>query len=380
MNYLRPNIQRLDAYVPGEQPPQADLIKLNTNENPYPPPQQVLDAIRDIGGNALRRYPSPTADKFRRTAAKVHGLTCDQVIATNGGDELLRLAITVLCSPQSDSAGGVAVAEPAYSLCPVLAGIHDARLTRLPLQDDWSLPDDFADRALADRCRLVMVVNPHAPSGRLEPLDRLEQMARTLQGKAVLLVDEAYVNFARNDAVSLLDPARGLDNVLILRTLSKGYSLAGLRFGYGLGHADLIAGLDKARDSYNTNVLAQAAAVAALEASREAAVTWRKVIDQRARVTQELASLGCDVYPSDANFVLARFPDPDPDDRPAVAAGAATRPLAQVVCESLKTNGVFVRYFDQDMLRDKIRITIGTPEQNDRLLALIAQLISQQAD
>ena len=375
MSYSRPNIQRLDAYVPGEQPERTDLVKLNTNENPYPPSQAVLDAIRGVVGESLRRYPSPTADKFRHAAAEAHGLAADQVIATNGGDELLRLVITVFCTPQPDAPGGVAVAEPSYSLCPVLADIHDTAVTRVTLPDDWSLPDDFADIALDAGCRLAIVVNPHAPSGRLEPIDRLERIARKLQGKAVLLVDEAYVNFARNDALPLLDPARGLDNVLLLRTLSKGYSLAGLRFGYGMACAGLIAELDKARDSYNTNILGQVAATAAIESRSEAAETWRKVIDQRARVTQELTSLGCDVHPSEANFVLARFPEVGRGEK----TGGQSPPLARVVLESFKAKGIFVRYFDQDPLRDKLRITIGTPQQNDALLAAIAQSIAQDA-
>ena len=366
MTYSRQNIQRLDAYTPGEQPQRPGLIKLNTNENPYPPSARVLEAIRNVPADALRRYPPPTADNFRRAAAQVHGLSVDQVIATNGGDELLRLAITVFCPPRAeDAAGGMVTAEPSYSLYPVLADIQDTSVTRVPLLDDWSLPDDFADQAIAAGCRLVLVVNPHAPSGRLEPVDRLEQIARKLSGQAVLLVDEAYVDFARNDALSLLDPSKGLDNVLLLRTLSKGYSLAGLRFGYGLADAGLIGAMDKARDSYNTDIVAQAAAIAALEARQDAASTWRKVVDERARVTRELVSLGCEVYPSGANFVLARFDD--------TGATAESPPFAKVVCESLKAKGIFVRYFDQDMLRDKLRITIGTPQQNDAMLAAIAQ-------
>jgi len=370
MTYWRKNIQRLDAYTPGEQPQRADLVKLNTNENPYPPPAGVLEAIRAVSADALRRYPPPTADNFRRTAAEVHDLRTNQVIATNGGDELLRLAITVFCPTRAEVAGGIATAEPSYSLYPVLANIHDTGVTSVSLSDDWSLPDDFADKAIGAGCRLVLVVNPHAPSGRLEPVDRLERLARELLGKAVLLVDEAYVDFARNDALSLLDPAKGLDNVLLLRTLSKGYSLAGLRFGYGLGDAQLIAVLDKARDSYNTDVVAQTAAVAALEARQDAAATWRRVIDERARVTRELAELGCDVYPSDANFVLARFDD--------AGTPVGQSPFAKVVCESLKAKGIFVRYFDQDMLKDKLRITIGTPQQNDALLAAIAQAVTDK--
>jgi histidinol-phosphate aminotransferase len=357
MPYQRPNIDRLDPYAPGEQPVTSEVVKLNTNENPYPPADAVLDAIRATDGEALRRYPPPLAQPFRKVAAQTHGLEPNQIIATNGGDELLRLAITVFCEPNgSASGGGVGVAEPSYSLYPVLAAIHDTAVSRVPLNDDWSLPDDFAQRQLDSGARLVMVVNPHAPSGRLQPLDQLRTIAEALVGRAVLLVDEAYVDFAERDAVELLDRKHGLDNVLLLRSLSKGYSLAGLRFGYGLGHANIIAAMDKARDSYNTDILSQRAAVAALTAREQARQGWRQVIAERTRVSAKLADLGMAVAPSQSNFILA------------------ATPKAKSIYESLKAGGIFVRYFDQERLRDKLRITIGTPEQNNALIDAIAAL------
>jgi len=248
MPYQRDNIDRLAAYVPGEQPPigSGPLVKLNTNENPFPPAAGVLQAIRDIQGDQLRRYPPPTASACRAAAARAHGLSPDEVIFTNGGDELLRLALTAFCDPGGSGGGGLGVADPSYSLYPVLAQIHDTPLTRVALGDDFALPDDFSDRLNDAGCRLAMVVHPHAPSGRLEPLERLEAVARRFQG--VLLIDEAYVDFAPHDCLTLLDPGKALDNVLLLRTLSKGYSLAGLRCGYGLGHRDLVSVLDKVRE------------------------------------------------------------------------------------------------------------------------------------
>lgn len=360
MAYERANIQRLAAYVPGEQPQATRLVKLNTNENPYPPCQAVLDAIRSVSAESLRRYPPPTAAAFRQTAARVHGLAPENVIATNGGDELLRLAVTVFCDPRCDDgktrAGALGVAEPSYSLYPVLADIHDTPVVRVPLNEDFSLPDDTAERLNAAGCTLAMLVNPHAPSGRLTSLDQLEAIARGFRG--VLLIDEAYVDFATQDAIPLV--RMGLPNVLLLRTLSKGYSLAGLRFGYGLGHAALIAALDKARDSYNTDVLSQAAARAALENRDVAAESWRKVIAERDRLTARLRELGFTVPDSQTNFVLATAP-----------AHADARTLY----ESLKQRDIFVRYFDLDRLRDKLRITIGTPEQNDELLTALGELL-----
>ncbi|MCE9590481.1 MAG: histidinol-phosphate transaminase [Planctomycetes bacterium] len=357
MTYERDNIKAMAGYTPGEQPSSVDVVKLNTNENPYPPCDAVLGAIRSVNAESLRRYPPPLADRFRNAAAKVHGIRPEQVIATNGGDELLRLAVTVFCDPNRSGGGGkgVGVAEPSYSLYPVLAEIQDTRITAVPLREDWSLPDDFADRLNDAGCGLAIVVNPHAPSGKLEPIDRLERVARAFKG--VLMVDEAYVDFASRDAVPLLDPARGLNNVLLLRSLSKGYSLAGLRFGYGMGSTPLIDAMNKAKDSYNTDVLGQAAATAALEHRPEAARTWRAVIAERARLTQALTAKGYRVIPSESNFILATPPASGPD--------------ARAIYQSLKERSIFVRYFDQDRLRDKLRITVGTTAQNDKLLQAI---------
>ncbi len=353
MAYERENIHSLSPYVPGEQPVDMKVVKLNTNENPYPPAPGVLKAIASVGADALRRYPSPTADGFRLAAADLHDLDPDQVIATNGGDELLRLALTVFCDPTGNSgAGGIGETWPTYSLYDVLARIHDTPIIRVPLEEDWSIPQGFAGRLNDAGCRLALVVSPHAPSGRYESCERLRQIAAEFNG--VLLVDEAYVDFARLDALELIRGDGTMDNVLLLRTLSKGYSLAGLRFGYGLGHRNLIEALDKARDSYNTDALSQAAAVAALSAQDQARASCGRVVDERRRVGDELARLSWWVWPSDSNFILAKPPESGPN--------------ARDIYESLKREGVFVRYFDQDRLRDKLRITIGTPEQNDALL------------
>jgi len=358
MGLQRDNIRRLHAYVPGEQPADTDVVKLNTNENPYPPADAVMDAVRAVSAEQLRRYPSPAAAKFRQTAAKVHGVAAEQIIATNGGDELLRLVVTVCCEPAGpEGRGGVGVTEPTYSLYPVLADIHDTSVTVVKLDETFAVPDDFAARLNDAGCRLAFVVNPHAPSGRLESLGMLRAIAEAFDG--VLVVDEAYVNFAPRSAISLVtgdDGKPGLDNVLLLQSMSKGYSLAGLRFGYGIAAASLIAMLDKARDSYNTDAVSQAAAVAALEHRDEAAKTWQAVIEQRAVVSDALQQRGYRVFPSASNFILTQTPN------------------AKAVYESLKARRIFVRYFDHDGLRDKLRITIGTPKQNQALLDAIDTL------
>ena len=285
MGYERSNIAAMHGYVPGKQPASADAIKLNTNENPYPPCAAVMQALSAIAPDMLRRYPPPSADGFRSLAAAVHGLSIEQVVAVNGGDELLRMAITTFVDPGAP----IGVLEPSYSLYPVLAQVNDSPVVRMDAHADWSHPRDLAARMNDAGVKLLLIVNPHAPSGQLTSAADLARLAREFEG--VLLVDEAYVDFVdpelQHDVAPLIAEH---DNLLVLRTLSKGYSLAGLRFGYGLGAAGLIAPmLWKTRDSYNVDAIAQRLATVALEHRSEAAQTWRKVRAERARVSAALS-------------------------------------------------------------------------------------------
>jgi histidinol-phosphate aminotransferase len=358
MGYERANIARMHGYVPGKQPASSETIKLNTNENPYPPCDAVMRELAAIPADVLRRYPPPSAERFRASAAAVHGVDKDQVVAVNGGDELLRLVFTTFVEPGAP----IGVIEPSYSLYPVLAEIHGSPVVRADAEPDWSWPADLAERMNRAGVALLLVVNPHAPSGVLAPADHIAELARAFRG--VLLVDEAYVDFVDpelgHDVIALI--ARH-DNLIVLRTLSKGYSLAGLRFGYGLGAASLIAPLLwKTRDSYNVDAIAQRLATAALGARTEASETWSKVRRERARVAGELARLGFALAgASQSNFVLATVPD-----------GASALALQQ----TLEQRGLLVRYFADPRLAAALRITIGTPEQNDRLLVLLAELIA----
>ena len=355
MTYERPNIAAMTGYVPGEQPASTDVVKLNTNENPYPPCDPVMDALRTVTPEQLRRYPNPTALAFREAAAEVHGLTPDHIVATNGGDELLRLVITTFVEPK----GVIGYAEPSYSLYPVLAAVQDAKVYRVPLDEAWCPPADFTQQLRQVDAQLTFIVNPHAPSGRLLPVDALQELAADLPG--VLVIDEAYVDFvdpdSQHDTVSLLHD--GADNVILLRSLSKGYSLAGLRFGYGIASPGLIEPMQtKTKDSYNTDAVSQALATASMLNRDRAAETWAKVRTERRRVTEALEQLGMFVEPSQSNFVLA-------------TPGNGN---AQQIYESLKAKNIFVRYFDQPRLDDKLRITIGTPAENDALLEALKQL------
>jgi histidinol-phosphate aminotransferase len=360
MSYERENIQRMKGYSSGEQPGQADVIKLNTNENPYPASPAVATALSKLKVEDLRRYPPPLANDFRRTAAEYHGLDIGNIIPTNGGDELLRLLITTFVDPGET----IAIAEPSYSLYPVLADIQGCQLARINLSSDWQMGSDYAQELNQHKAKLAFVVNPHAPSGMLTAAAALRDIARQFQG--ILVIDEAYADFIDPelgyDAVSLLQE---LENVIILRTMSKGYSLAGLRFAYGIGPSALIAPmLYKTRDSYNTDFISQVLATAALQDRSHAALSWSKVRSERALLSAALTRLGIDCAPSQSNFLLAQLPATDLRyETPEV--------MAREFYQRLKDDGILVRYFDQPRLRDKLRITIGTPEENQFLMAHI---------
>ena len=390
-SHERPGLRDTPGYVPGEQPPGG--VKLNTNENPYPPPPAVGEVLARFPIDRLRRYPPAAADPFRAAAARLHGLDPSEIVATNGGDELLRLAIATYVDPGE----AVAIAPPTYSLYQILIRLHGARPIELPLAEDWGLPDRFADRLNRAGARLAFLVNPHAPSGRLFDRNAVEAIAAEFEG--VLLVDEAYVDF--------VDPAIGYDlvpairdhpNLLILRTLSKGYSLAGLRFGYGLGSAALLDPmLTKTKDSYNVDTVAIELATAAIESRAWAADNWAKVRAERERLRAGLERVGLPTLPSETNFVLASVP-PDAaidaggnscGDENASAEGGrnldaggndgANAGGAQRLYRALKAHDVHVRWFAEPRISDRLRISVGTPEENDRLLATLVGLLPSPA-
>ncbi|MEY4577006.1 MAG: hypothetical protein RL701_1709 [Pseudomonadota bacterium] len=355
MAYERASIRRMHGYTPGKQPANADTVKLNTNENPYPPSPAVFEVLHNITADMLRRYPEPLAAEFRAEAARLHGLTPEQIVAVNGGDELLRLALTTFVEPGKP----IGVLEPSYSLYPVLAAIHDSPVVSVPATPDFGLPSDFAARMNAAGVHLTLLVNPHAPSGRLTRQQDIAQLARELNG--VLLIDEAYVDFVDPELEhNLLPLIAEHDNLLFLRTLSKGYSLAGLRYGYGIGSPTLIEPLlTKTRDSYNVDAIAQRIATAALHDQTHAKQTWQQVRNERTRLHKELKTLGYTAPASQTNFLLATVPE---------------HLSAQNLQTQLEARGLLIRYFPTPPLDRSLRITIGTPQQNDRLLQHLSEL------
>ena len=345
MGYFRNNIEAMAAYTPGEQPgPDDRVVKLNTNENPYPPSPRVLEVLRRTDWSALRKYPDPMANKVRDAVARQFGVRREEVLCGNGGDELLRLAVTAFVG-EGDA---LAYPTPTYSLYPVLAEIQGARAIEIPSPDDFSLPVDALANAKA---RLLFICNPNAPTGVWTRPEVIADLADRANG--VVVVDEAYADFA---PASALAAVRGRPNVLVLRTLSKSYSLAGIRLGFAIGPEPLIAGLAKVKDSYNIDAVRIEVGAAAIEDQAYTRSTVEKVKAERARLADRLAALGFACLPSEANFILARVPGGD----------------AKGCYERLKARGILVRYWNQPRLADKLRITVGTPDEDDALLQALA--------
>lgn len=340
--FVRSNVRAMDGYTPGEQPGVGErVVKLNTNENPFPPSPKVMQAIREIEAEQLRRYPNPTADAFRSVAAKLLDVTPDMILAGNGSDDILTIATRTFIPP----GGLLAHPDPTYSLYPVLARLEDAKIVAVPWDEGYQLP---IDELVATKANAIYVANPNAPTGTIVEPSKFSELATKFHG--VVLIDEAYVDFADANCVALVKEHR---NVVVTRTMSKAYSLAGLRFGYCIAQPDVIDQMMKVKDSYNCDAISILAATAAILDQEYARYTWDQIRSERQRVTEELTNLGWKVLPSHANFVLAAAPDGKGRDHYL----------------RLKQQGILVRFFDKPGLSDKIRITIGTSQENNALLA-----------
>jgi histidinol-phosphate aminotransferase len=347
-------VRALRPYVPGEQPQIKGLIKLNTNENPYPPSPRVLAAIKAATDGRLRLYPNPTAGPLRAKLAQFHRCRPENVIVGNGSDELLALAARAFVEPSTSrrrqSRSTVQFFTPSYSLYPVLAAIHGARSRTVPLRPDFGLPspaDLRRDGAWDFAAALTYVTTPNAPSGRGHPTAELDALCRAHRG--VLVLDEAYVDFADEHALAL---ALKHPHVLVARTFSKAYSLCFLRVGYFVGHPELIGALQKIRDSYNVNGLGQVAALATLDDLPYYRKNLQRIRATRQRLSDALAGLGFEVLPSQTNFILARSP----------------RFPARVWQEKLRERKILVRWWPYPEVRDYLRITIGADAEADALV------------
>jgi histidinol-phosphate aminotransferase len=348
MGYFRDNVERMEGYTPGFQPKATDVVKLNTNENPYPPSPDVMKALAQIDPERLRRYPDPLGGAFREAAARLHNVRPDNILCCNGGDELLALAVRAFC----DESRPLAYPVPTYTLYPVLARLQNCPTIEIPFGEEGSLPEELAKTDAP----LTILCNPNAPTATMVPTEQIAELVKALKG--VLLIDEAYVDFAEYDCIDIV---RQLDNVIILRTLSKGYSLAGLRFGYAVASKGLIDGLMKGKDSYNVDAISIALATAAIEDQAYFKANVEKIKKDRQVLIEQLRLLGFAVSDSRTNFLLA---DTNTD-------------TAAEIHEQLTRRDIYVRYFNVPGLADKLRITVGTAQQNEKLLAALRDILSQ---
>jgi len=347
--YWSPVVHHLTPYVPGEQPKLANLVKLNTNENPYPPSPRVREAIQAEladGGVRLRLYPDPTAESLRRAIGARHGLGPERVFVGNGSDEVMAHTFQALLAHERP----LLFPDVSYSFYPVYCGLYGIPFETVALDTEFQLRvDDYLARG--DDVGAVIFPNPNAPTGKAIALEEIDRLAGSLP-HCPIVVDEAYVDFGAESAVAL---TRSRANVLVVQTLSKSRSLAGLRVGFAIGHPDLIEGLTRVKDSFNSYPLDRLALVGAIAALEDE--TWFqdsrwRVMASRARLSASLSALGFQVLPSAANFLFVRHPDWD-------GAELAT---------ALRSRSIIVRHFRAPRIDQFLRITVGTDEQCDALV------------
>jgi len=340
MGYLRPNIERMRGYVPGEQPKTPGLIKLNTNENPYPPSPKVIEALRAALDGRLRLYPDPQSLGLRQKLGLRFGFDPSQILIGNGCDDILNLCVRAFVGEGEK----LAYFWPSYSLYPVLADIQGAQKLQLPLDAQFQI-----ERIPSlDGVRLLFITQPNAPSGVWLDKKTIRHIIETMPG--VVVIDEAYADFASDNCLDLVGK---YPNLLVARSFSKSYALAGMRLGWVVGPTALISALDKVKDSYNVNRLSQLAGEAAIEDAPYFEQIVRKVKATRNRVIERLEAWKFFVYPSQTNFVFAKPPPPL---------------TAKQWFERLRERKVLVRWWDADRIRDFARISIGTDEEMNQFL------------
>jgi len=343
---IREAVRSMAGYVPGEQLNDPDIVKLNTNENPYPPSPRVFEAVRAaLTGDRLRKYPQPLGDDFRRAAGRVLNVDPDAILIGNGSDDIL----TVLTRAFVPEGGLVLAPTPSYVLYKSLAEIQGARFETVPFTPDWQLPQSWPTGG-----NVTFLPNPNSPSGTVVSLAEVERLAAAI-APAPLVLDEAYADFADDNGLSLLGR---VPNLIVTRTLSKSYALAGIRFGFAVAAPAVVRELVKVKDSYNCDVLSLAAATAAIEDQDYFLATRDRIIATRGRLAAALSALGFDVTPSQANFLWCRRAD---------------RPVKPLY-EELKRRRVLVRTMNYAGY-DGLRITVGSDAETDRLLSELRSIL-----
>jgi len=348
MNYFRPEIVHMAGYVPGEQPQGGKFIKLNTNENPYPPSPAVVRAIREAIDQGLARYPDPLATAFRLRAAELLGVQPDWILCGNGSDDLLTIVTRALVGPGEL----LRLPYPSYILYEALAEIQGARWEEVLFDDKWQLTPSFA--APAKGLKLAFLTNPNSPTGTMVSRDQIRQIANQLP--CPLLIDEAYVDFAEFNCLELVQEN---EKILVSRSLSKSYALAGLRFGYLIAQPQMIREFLKVKDSYNCDALSIAGATAAIDDGEWLRENRARVLATRKRLSEGLRQLSFTVIDSQANFVWCEH----------------ARSSSRELYENLKRERILVRYMNYPRWRDGLRISVGTDAQIDALLKILETMV-----
>ena len=348
-SYFRSVVDAMAGYAPGEQPKMLDLVKLNTNENPFPPSPAVLGALETFDGAMLRRYPDPMADSLCAAIAEVNNVSRNMVIAGNGSDDILTMTFRAFTAPDKP----VAIMEPTYSLYPVLASMQEAPVIKIALQEDknFAMPCDVLEQAAG--ANLLIITRSNAPTGNTFPKEDIRKIASEFDG--IVFIDEAYADFAEDNCMDLV---HDFANVIVSRTSSKSLALAGLRFGYAVANPVIIEGFNKLKDSYNMDMITQKLAEAAIRDQEYLQTTLAKVKALRADLAVELEKLNFKLIPSQANFIFAAPPDND---------GAKA-------FKFLREHAVIVRYFPGEVTGKYLRITVGTAVQNKRLTDVLKEL------
>jgi histidinol-phosphate aminotransferase len=344
MSYFQPHLEALTGYDPGEQPKSAELVKLNTNECPYPPSPKVVEAIDRSARGRLNRYPDPLAKEFSIAAGEVLGVDPAWVVATNGSDEALMLLVRACCG-QDDALGAP---SPSYLLYRILANIQGCRVIERPFQSNGDLPNDFCDGV-----RIAFTANPNSPTGHFVAPSRLLELAQQSQG--LLVVDEAYVDFADENCIPKVTEC---ERLIVSRTLSKAYALAGLRFGFVVCQPIVADKLRTMKDSYNCDALSIAGATAAIRDQEWLHENVRKLKAGRARLERALPGFGFRVTPSSANFVWCQRDEP-----------------MQPIYQALKERGVLIRFLKYAGYGEGLRISVGTDAEIDRLLEELRRIV-----
>ena len=350
--FLSPRFAGLEVYTPGEQPTDQQYVKLNTNESPYPPSPGVFDRLSRLEVGRLNLYPDPTGRRLKQALAGLYGVGEENVFLSNGSDETLNFAFMAFC----DGERKVAFPAVSYGFYPVYARLYGLDALEIPLKPDFSIDP-------ADYCGLnrnIVIANPNAPTGLALSVPQVEKIVRS-NPNHVVLIDEAYVDFGADSCLNLIGR---YDNLLVVRTYSKSRCMAGARLGFALAQPELIADLERIKFStnpYNINRLTLAAGEAAVEDEDYYQARCRDIIVTRQMAARQLEELGFQLTDSRANFLFARHPGAD--------GGALYR--------GLKEKGVLVRHFDKPGISDYLRITVGTPEQMDRLTAALRELLAR---